>query len=72
MKAIMNLKGLKNTQELQTFLDKSQAIVFSIPGNKKARYDFIQSTLKQFEVATLNRTLLLCSNMDKSTTLLWN
>jgi hypothetical protein len=40
----MNLKALQNTQELQTFLDGTQAIVFSVPGDKTARYDFIQST----------------------------
>jgi hypothetical protein len=37
MKAIMNLKDLKNTQELKTFLDGSQAVAFSLPGNKKDR-----------------------------------
>ncbi len=37
MKAIMNLKELKNTEELQTFLDGAQAIGFSVPGNKAAR-----------------------------------
>ncbi len=40
MKAIMNLKALKNTEELQTFLDGAQAIIFSVPGNKTARYEF--------------------------------
>ncbi len=34
MKAIMNLKALKKTEELQTFLDGSQAIIFSVPGIK--------------------------------------
>ena len=47
MKAIMNLKALKNTEELQTFLDGTQAVAFSVPGDKKARHDFIPSTLKQ-------------------------
>ena len=53
MKAIMNIKALKNTKELQTFLDGTQAVAFSVPGNKKARYDFIQSTLKQFHYRAL-------------------
>jgi len=56
MKAIMNLKNLKNTRELQTFLDGAQAIVFSVPDNKTARYDFIQSTLKQFHYRALNKS----------------
>ncbi|WP_087870413.1 hypothetical protein [Bathymodiolus platifrons methanotrophic gill symbiont] len=51
----MNLKALKNTEELQTFLDGSQAVAFSIPGDKKARYYFIQSTLKQFHYRALNK-----------------
>ena len=51
----MNLKVLKNTQQLQTFLDGTQAIVFSVPGNKTARYDFIQSTLKQFHYRALTK-----------------
>ena len=55
MKTIMNLKALKNTEELQTFLDGTQAIVFSVPGNKTARYDFIQTTLKQFHYRALNK-----------------
>ena len=55
MKAIMNLKDLKNTPELQTFLDGSQAVVFSVPGNKSDRYTFIQSTLKQFHYRALKK-----------------
>ncbi|TXK92632.1 hypothetical protein BMR10_17735, partial [Methylococcaceae bacterium CS4] len=51
----MNLKALKNTEELQTFLDGTQAVAFSIPGDKKARYGFIQSTLKQFHYRALNK-----------------
>jgi hypothetical protein len=48
MKAIMNLNALKNTEELQSFLNGSQAVAFSLPGKKAERYAFIQSTLKQF------------------------
>jgi hypothetical protein len=42
----MNLNALKNTQELQTFLDGTQAIVFSVPDDKTARYDFIHKNIK--------------------------
>ena len=51
----MNLKDLKNTQELKTFLDGAQAVAFSVPSNKAARYTFIQSTLKQFHYRALNK-----------------
>ena len=44
----MNLKALKNNEELQTFLEGSQAVFFSLPGKKVERYAFIQATLKQF------------------------
>ncbi len=51
----MNLKALKNTHELQTFLDGSQAVAFSVPGNKSDRYAFIQSVLKQFHYRALKK-----------------
>ncbi len=63
MKAMMNLKDLKNTEELQTFLKGPQSVAFSLPGNKTAQYTFIQSTLKQFHYRALKKrqkTLLLC------------
>jgi hypothetical protein len=37
MKAIMNLNTLKNTEELQSFLNGSQAFVFSLRGKKRRR-----------------------------------
>ena len=51
----MNLKDLKNTYELQTFLDGAQAVAFSMPGNKSDRYAFIQSALKQFHYRALKK-----------------
>ena len=51
----MNLKDLKNTYELQTFLDGAQAVAFSVPGNKSDRYAFIQSALKQFHYRALKK-----------------
>jgi hypothetical protein len=35
MKSIINLKALKNTEELQAFLGGTQAFSFSVPGHKK-------------------------------------
>ena len=51
----MNLKDLKNIQELQTFFDGSQAVFFSVPGNKSDRYTFIQSILKKFHYRALKK-----------------
>jgi hypothetical protein len=55
MKAIMNFKNLKNTQELQNFLEGTQAIAYSVPGDKADRYSFIQTTLKQFHYRALKK-----------------
>jgi len=51
----MNLNELKNTQELQTFLEGTQAVAFSLPGNKSGRYRFIHSILKQFHYGALKK-----------------
>ena len=51
----MNLKALKNTEELQSFLEGSQAVAFSLPGKKEERYAFIQSTLKQFHYRAITK-----------------
>ncbi len=41
----MNFKYLKITQELQTFLDGSQAIALSLPGNNKDHYNLPSSII---------------------------
>jgi len=51
----MNLNALKNTEELQSFLNGSQAVAFSLPGKKSERYAFIQSTLKQFHYRAITK-----------------
>jgi len=56
MKALMNLNTLKNTQELQTFLDGSHAVAFSLPKDKSSRYKFVQSILKQFHYRVLKKS----------------
>jgi hypothetical protein len=56
MKALMNLNTLKNTQELQTFLDGSEAVAFSLPKDKSSRYKFVQSILKQFHYRALKKS----------------
>ena len=33
----MNLKALKNTEELQSFLEGSQAVAFSLPGKENQK-----------------------------------
>ena len=56
MKAIMNLHKLKNTDELQQFLEGAQSIAFSLPSNKTDRYRFIQDVLKQFHYRALKKS----------------
>ena len=55
MKVLMNLTELKNTAELQAFMDGSQAVVFSLPNDKATRYAFIQKVLKQFHYRALTK-----------------
>lgn len=52
----MNLNTLKNTQELQDFLDGSEAVAFSLPNDKSSRYKFVQSILKQFHYRALKKS----------------
>jgi hypothetical protein len=40
----MNFKNLKNTQELQNFVEEIPAIAYSVSGDKADRYSFIQTT----------------------------
>ena len=51
----MNLNDLKNTQDLQTFMEGTQAVAFSLPGNKSSRYRSIHSILKQFHYGALKK-----------------
>jgi len=48
MKAIMNLNALRKIEELQSFLEGSQADAFSLSGEKEEHYAFIQSILKHY------------------------
>lgn len=52
----MNLTELKNTTELQAFMDGSQAVAFSLPNDKATRYEFIQKVLKQFHYRALTKS----------------
>ena len=52
----MNLHKLKNTEQLQQFLEGSQAIMFSLPADKVSRYQFIQDILKQFHYRALKKS----------------
>ncbi len=55
MKAIMNLNALKNTEELQSFLEGSQVVAFSLLGKKEECYAFIQPILKQFHYRAITK-----------------
>ncbi len=55
MKTIMNANELNTIEQLIKFLDGTQAVAFSIEGNKKSRYAWIQQTLVQFHYVTLSK-----------------
>ena len=52
----MNLSHLKTIPELAAFLSGSQAVAYSLPGDKTSRYAFIQSVLKQFHYRALSKS----------------
>lgn len=56
MKVIMNINQLKKIQQVEDFLDGSQAVAFGILGNKDEAYAWIQKILEQFEYLQLNKS----------------
>lgn len=53
MKTIMNASKLNTIEQLVKLLDGTQAVAFSIEGNKKNRYGWVQRTLAQFHYRAL-------------------
>jgi len=58
MRAIMNIENLTSIESIGNFLDGSQAIAFSVPGDKSERYQLIQKILVKFDY-------IRCSRKDK-------
>jgi hypothetical protein len=55
MKTIMNISDLNTIEQLQHFLDGSQAIAFLVGSNKEERYRGIQRILVKFRYSALNK-----------------
>ena len=55
MKTIMNIKNLNTIEAIEDFLQGNQAVAFSVLGDKKERYQFVQSTLIKFRYMTLTK-----------------
>ncbi len=55
MKTIMNIKNLNTIEAIDEFLQGNQAVAFSVLGDKKERYQFVQSTLIKFRYMTLSK-----------------
>ena len=51
----MKLDNLKTTEQMESFLNGSQAIAFAVASTKDERYDFVESVLKRFRYARLKR-----------------
>ena len=51
----MNQKDLKTVEQVQQFLDGTQAVVFTVLSDKADRYRWIQRTLIRFEYDRLKR-----------------
>ena len=54
----MNIENLSTIESLENFLQGSQTIAYSVPGDKTERYQFINKTLVKFSYIT-------CSKRDK-------
>jgi len=52
---MMKIEHLKTIEALESFLEASQPVVFSVLGNKTERYHFIRKTLVTFRYATLSK-----------------
>ena len=55
MKTIMNIKNLNTIEAIGEFLQGNQTVAFSVLGDKKERYQFVQSTLIKFRYMTLSK-----------------
>jgi hypothetical protein len=55
MKTIMNIKNLNTIEAIDEFLQGNQAVAFSVLGDKKERYQFVQSTLIKFSYMMLSK-----------------
>lgn len=51
----MKLDNLKTTEQMELFLNGSQAIAFAVASSKDERYQFVESVLKRFGYARLER-----------------
>jgi len=52
----MNIENLKNIEDLEQFIQGTQAVAFTVLGDKNERYQFIQNTLVKFHYLTLNKS----------------
>ena len=56
MNTIMNLDNLKTIEQMEDFLNGSQAIAFAVAANKDERYHFVEKLLKRFNYGSLKRS----------------
>jgi hypothetical protein len=54
MKELMNIQNLTTVEALDSFIQGNQTAVFTVLGDKKERYQFIQSKLIKFCYITLS------------------
>ena len=55
MNTIMKLDNLKTIEQMESFLNGSQAIAFSVASSKDERYQFVEGVLKRFGYIRLKR-----------------
>jgi hypothetical protein len=55
MNTIMKLENLIAIEQMEAFLNGSQAIAFAVAASKDERYQFVETLLKRFKYARLKR-----------------
>lgn len=56
---IMNLDKLTTIEQMEAFINGSQAIAFAVASGKAQRYSVVENILKRFNYAVLRRASLL-------------
>jgi len=55
MNTIMKIDNLTTTKQMESFIEGSQAIAFSVASNKDERYEFVEKILRRFSYPRLKR-----------------
>ena len=52
----MNIENIKTIEDIHNFIQGNQTVVFTVLGEKNARYQFIQKALAKYRYITLKKS----------------